>query len=42
MITFPESHRDLLAADVATLSTIGRDGQPRSPPSGFCWTRTAR
>lgn len=24
--TIPESHRDLLATDVATLATVGRDG----------------
>jgi PPOX class probable F420-dependent enzyme len=29
MTTFPDSHRDLLAADVATLATIGGDGLPQ-------------
>jgi hypothetical protein len=28
MTTIPDSHRDLLAADVATLATIGPDGYP--------------
>jgi hypothetical protein len=28
MTTFPESHRDLLDAPVATLATIDRDGLP--------------
>ena len=29
MTTFPESHQDLLKADVAILSTIGHDGYPQ-------------
>jgi PPOX class probable F420-dependent enzyme len=29
MTTFPDSHRDLLSAQVATLATIGRDGFPQ-------------
>ena len=29
MTDFPESHRDLLDAQVATLATIGRDGFPQ-------------
>src|SRR5918912_2652415 len=29
MSTFPESHRDLLASDVAILATIGRNGYPQ-------------
>jgi PPOX class probable F420-dependent enzyme len=29
MINVPESHRDLLAADVAVLATIGPDGYPQ-------------
>jgi PPOX class probable F420-dependent enzyme len=29
MTTFPESHRDLLDAQVATLATIGADGLPQ-------------
>jgi PPOX class probable F420-dependent enzyme len=29
MTTFPDSHRDLLAADVAILATQGRDGTPQ-------------
>lgn len=29
MTTFPESHQDLLQANVATLSTVGQDGYPQ-------------
>lgn len=29
MTTFPESHQDLLKADVAMLATIGHDGYPQ-------------
>ncbi len=29
MITFPESHKDLLLTDVAVLATIGRTGYPQ-------------
>ncbi len=29
MITFPETHRDLLKSDVAILATIGQDGYPQ-------------
>ncbi len=29
MIPFPESHQDLLGADVAMLATIGQDGYPQ-------------
>ena len=29
MTTFPESHQDLLKADVATLATLGQDGYPQ-------------
>ena len=29
MTTIPDSHRDLLEADVATLATIGADGYPQ-------------
>lgn len=29
MTPFPETHRDLLQADVAILATIGRDGYPQ-------------
>ena len=29
MTTFPESHQDLLQAEVATLATIGSDGFPQ-------------
>ncbi len=29
MTDFPESHRDLLDAQVATLATLGRDGSPQ-------------
>ena len=30
MTTFPESHKDLLDAEVAALTTIGSDGYPQS------------
>jgi PPOX class probable F420-dependent enzyme len=29
MFEIPESHRDLLDADVAVLATVGRDGRPQ-------------
>ncbi|HEX3459443.1 MAG TPA: PPOX class F420-dependent oxidoreductase [Acidimicrobiales bacterium] len=29
MISIPDSHRDLLEAQVATLATVGRDGRPQ-------------
>jgi PPOX class probable F420-dependent enzyme len=29
MITFPETHLDLLKSDIATLATIGKDGYPQ-------------
>lgn len=29
MTAIPESHRDLLRADVATLATVGADGRPQ-------------
>jgi PPOX class probable F420-dependent enzyme len=29
MVAIPESHRDLLEAQVATLATVGRDGRPQ-------------
>ena len=29
MATIPDSHRDLLDAQVATLATVGRDGRPQ-------------
>jgi PPOX class probable F420-dependent enzyme len=29
MVTIPDSHRDLLEAQVATLGTVGRDGRPQ-------------
>lgn len=29
MTTIPESHQDLLKADVAVLATVGRDGYPQ-------------
>lgn len=35
MTTFPESHRDLLDADVATLATIGRNGIPQQTAVWF-------
>ena len=33
--TIPESHRDLLRADVGILSTIGRDGYPQTTALWF-------
>ena len=35
MITFPESHHDLLGADLATLATIGRNGMPQQTAVWF-------
>jgi PPOX class probable F420-dependent enzyme len=35
MTSFPESHRDLLAADVAVLATIGPDGYPQVTATWF-------
>lgn len=35
MTTFPESHHDLLDADVATLATIGRAGIPQQTAIWF-------
>jgi PPOX class probable F420-dependent enzyme len=35
MITFPESHHDLLDADLATLATIGRNGIPQQTAVWF-------
>jgi len=35
MITFPESHHDLLDADLATLATIGRNGMPQQTAVWF-------
>ena len=29
MVTIPDSHRDLLDAQVATLATVGTDGRPQ-------------
>jgi len=29
MVTFPQSHQDLLKADIAMLATIGQDGYPQ-------------
>jgi PPOX class probable F420-dependent enzyme len=29
MVSIPDSHRDLLDAQVATLATVGRDGRPQ-------------
>ena len=29
MTTIPDSHRDLLDAQVATLATVGADGRPQ-------------
>jgi PPOX class probable F420-dependent enzyme len=35
MPDFPEAHRDLLSAPVATLSTLGRDGFPQVTATWF-------
>lgn len=35
MITFPESHQDLLDAEVATLATIGANGTPQQTATWF-------
>jgi PPOX class probable F420-dependent enzyme len=35
MTTFPDSHHDLLDADVATLATIGRHGMPQQTAVWF-------
>lgn len=37
MTTFPESHHDLLDADVATLATIGRAGIPQQTAIWFLY-----
>lgn len=37
MIDFPEAHRDLLQAPVATLSTVGRDGFPQVTATWFVY-----
>lgn len=37
MTTFPESHRDLLDAQVATLATIGGDGFPQQTEVWFLY-----
>jgi PPOX class probable F420-dependent enzyme len=35
MTTFPDSHHDLLDADIATLATIGRHGMPQQTAVWF-------
>ena len=37
MIIIPESHQDLLKADVAMLATIGNDGYPQVTALWFLW-----
>jgi PPOX class probable F420-dependent enzyme len=37
MTTFPESHHDLLDAQVATLATIGEDGYPQQTELWFLY-----
>lgn len=37
MPTIPESHRDLLDAQVATLATVGPDGRPQLSEVWFLW-----
>ena len=37
MTTFPESHSDLLDAQVATLATIGGDGYPQQSELWFLY-----
>jgi hypothetical protein len=42
MTTFPESHQDLLKAEVATLATIGQDGYPQESKQCFkIWIQAA-
>ena len=41
MTTFPESHRDLLKADVAMLATIGPDGYPQVTALWFLFDEDA-
>src|SRR5437763_1949115 len=41
MTTFPESHRDLLKADVAMLATIGQDGYPQLTALWFLFDEDA-
>lgn len=42
MTTFPESHQDLLKADVAILATIGRDGYPQVSALWFLYDEDGR
>ena len=35
MTAFPDSHRDLLQAEVAVLATVGRDGSPQVTATWF-------
>lgn len=41
MTTFPESHQDLLKADVAILATIGPDGYPQVTALWFLFDEDA-
>ncbi len=41
MTTFPESHQDLLKADVAILSTIGQNGYPQVTALWFLFDEDA-
>ena len=41
MTTFPESHRDLLKAEVAILATIGQDGYPQVTALWFLFDEDA-
>jgi PPOX class probable F420-dependent enzyme len=41
MTTFPESHQDLLKADVAMLATIGQDGYPQVTALWFLFDEDA-
>ena len=41
MTTFPESHRDLLKAEVAMLATIGPDGYPQVTALWFLFDEDA-
>jgi PPOX class probable F420-dependent enzyme len=42
MTTFPESHQDLLKADVAMLATIGPDGYPQVTALWFLYDGTIK
>lgn len=41
MITFPESHKDLLDAPIAQLATVGREGYPQLTSTWFIFDEGA-